>query len=85
MTRLLLAGVLLGALAAAAMAWSLRDQVAYAAELPRVDPQSELVAAAVEGCSRGLGVAQVQVQAGVFVVRCTPDLGVGPPVARRKP
>lgn len=82
MTRVLL-GALVGALAAGYLAWELRNEVAYAAQPPAQDQQHELVSATVEGCARALGVARIEVQAGVIVATCRPNLGAGPEIKRR--
>lgn len=82
MARLLLA-FLVGALAAAYLAWELRREVAFADQPAAQDQQHDLISAAVEGCANALGVARIEVQAGIVVATCRPNLGAGPEIKRR--
>lgn len=75
--RYLLASVA-GCLLVLAFLGTVGYQPANAADLPQRDPDSELVRAMVEGCAAGLGLARVEVQGGVVVVTCRPNLGVHP-------
>lgn len=76
-----------GAVMAGALAWLLRDSVAYAEEPPPQPPQdsvAEVVQAAARGCAQAGGAFWTGLEGGVVVTRCRPWLQVEPgPAVRR--
>jgi hypothetical protein len=81
---LLAASALAGAGLAAALSWSFRSEVASAATLPalpEMEPASDLVRSAVEGCLTAGGEWSQGIEDRVLVARCRPapiNLGVAP-------
>ena len=80
MTRLLLAAVLAGAALTTALAWTIRSEVACAAELPpavQAEPAEDLWRGAAAGCVQAGGTWWMGSESGVVVARCRPWLDAG--------
>jgi len=78
MTRLVVAIVATAVLTLAG-AIALHVEVPNArADGPQMDSQEELLRAVVAGCAESMGLARVEIQAGVWRVECRPSLGVHP-------
>ncbi len=79
MTRLLLASTLAGVLLVGLLAWSLRGEVAQAAEIApvREETQADVLEAATRGCVAGGGTAWMGREGNVMVFRCRPWLNLG--------
>ena len=88
MIRLAAVAVVAGLVLTYALAWSMREEVAYAAEpvqAPQRETMAEVIGAVVESCIRSGGTWSSGVEDGVVIGRChpLPNVGVVPVVRRR--
>jgi len=85
MARLLILSALAGAALTVALAWSVRGEVALAAEPApeRRESQAEVIHAAVMGCAAAGGTWSQGLEDGVLLGRCYPIPNVGTKAVRR--